>query len=794
MTWEATQPVTHRWCSSCGVAVVVVALLAPSAHVPPAWWQGGWRRQCVGSAEKVELLSSLAAMLMPKMPVGDLFRSFPSPDEEDDLEPALTAWGVLKDPNAALFVLYDGKHGKRENITLTRHELRKQLLAYGPPGSHILHINHTESRPLEDMVSFVKVGYLHPGDEASLSCVLCDIQKQVSHELRHFLCPEVLERFCNNEGSLPTSDLNDSRKASVALRGAMVKDKLLENRLLAKGFSPASTSRMLKSAHLMGKCVKAKLESRIQWLLDLNQNLAPIQEVIATSCPSVGDTTLQKNQQEVHLVSDLGLDQKEVRGVIAACPSICLCSIDIVLQNLERSVLWLLDLGLSHKQVVKVVGCFPEVLHAGNSTMEWFFKLGMTKNQFRKAAGAFPLIFACSIQEDLNPKLDFFVALGLPTKNIAKLFTTLPHILAYSVDKNLKPNVEWFLKLGLTKNQIAKVIDMFPQSLRCNTQRFKSKVEWLVQLGMSRGQVVKVIAASPQVLGYSVEQNLKPKAAFFVQLGLRQCQVVKLIAAFPRRILGCSVEQTLKPKVKWLLQLGITQNQAAKLIAAFPPVLSYSLEHNLKPKVAWLFQLGMVQGQIAKLIAASPQVFGYSLEQNLKPKAEWFLQMGMTWGQVAKVIAIFPPILGCSIKQNLKPKVAWFLQLGMTQSQVVKVITASPRILGCSVEQNLKVKVEWLAGLGMSQEQVAKLVFAFPPILGLNIDRNLGPKRALLQEVLGACGVLDVVLREPRVLGMSYLRLSTRLRILVKRNETAKLVKAMKMTRKSFKKCFLDDL
>ena len=125
MAWEATQPVTHRLCCSFGITLVVVALLAPSAHVPPTWWQGGWRRQCVGSAEEVELLSSLAAVLMPKMPASELFRSFPSPDEEDDLEPTLTAYGVMKVPDAALFVLYGGKHGKRENIT---HELRKRLV------------------------------------------------------------------------------------------------------------------------------------------------------------------------------------------------------------------------------------------------------------------------------------------------------------------------------------------------------------------------------------------------------------------------------------------------------------------------------------------------------------------------------------------------------------------------------------------------------------------------------------------------------------------------------------------
>ena len=230
-----------------------MALLAPSAHVPPAWWQGGWRRQCVGSAEEVELLSSLAASLMPKLPVSELFRSFPSPDEEDDLEPTMTAYGVMKDPNVALFVLYDGKHGKRENIN---HAFRKRLLAYGPPGSHILHISHTESRPLEDMVLSIKVGDWHPGDEASLSLVLDDIRTQVSIGLKHLFCPEVLGCIRSKKTAIVSVDMHGFRKASVALRGAMVKEKLSENRLFAKGFSPASTTRMLKSFCRGKACIK----------------------------------------------------------------------------------------------------------------------------------------------------------------------------------------------------------------------------------------------------------------------------------------------------------------------------------------------------------------------------------------------------------------------------------------------------------------------------------------------------------------------------------------------------------
>ena len=129
----------------------------------------------------------------------------------------------------------------------------------------------------------------------------------------------------------------------------------------------------------------------------------------------------------------------------------------------------------------------------------------------------------------------------------------------------------------------------------------------------------------------------------------------------------------------------------------------------------------------------------------------------------------------------------------MTQDQVAKVIAAFPRVLSYSLEGNLKPKVEWFLQRGMTQDQVAKVMAVFPQILGLSIERNLLPKTAMLQEILGAHGVLDIVLRQPQIMGMSYLRLSTRLSILVKRNETAKLVTAMRMRRESFKSRFLDD-
>ena len=553
----ATQPVMQRRCSF-GVALAVAALL-PRAHVPPAWWQGGWRRPGAGSADKVELFAQMAGMLMPKTPVGELFRSFPSPDGEEDLEPTLTAYGVLKDPHAALFVQYDGKHGKREGLN---DKFWKALLAYGPPGSHILRITHTTRRGLEDMVLSIKVDDWHAGDEASLSLVLDDIRKEVSHGLKQVMCPEVCERLHSQNSCLLTSEMHDL----MALRGSAVNPKSLEYRLFARGFSPASTDCMLKSAHLNGRCVEANLESRILYLFNLNQSKSRIREAIATSSPVLGGA-LQKNlKPTARWLSNLGLEQQQVGKATSISPSI-LCS--SALENLEATVLWLLDLGLSNRQVVKVVCCCPEILDVGNPHMEWFHKLGMTTNQIRKAACAFPMIFGCSIQEDLMPKLDWFLGLGLTKNQLARLIAIVPQILGCSIEQNLKPKVEWFVELGIPQGRVAKVIVVFPQVFETSLeQQLKPNFKWFVQLGLLQAEIVKVIAASPQVLGYSVEQNLKPKVKWFLQLGMTRHQLAKLIAAFPQ-VLGCSIELNLKPKVEWLSQLGMTRDQVAKVIVVF---------------------------------------------------------------------------------------------------------------------------------------------------------------------------------------------------------------------------------
>lgn len=63
------------WC-----VLVFLGLPLLTASVPPTWWQKGFARKRVGSVAEAELLSQLAVLLMPKEPIEELFRSFPSPE------------------------------------------------------------------------------------------------------------------------------------------------------------------------------------------------------------------------------------------------------------------------------------------------------------------------------------------------------------------------------------------------------------------------------------------------------------------------------------------------------------------------------------------------------------------------------------------------------------------------------------------------------------------------------------------------------------------------------------------
>ena len=558
----------------------LVALFSPSAHVPPPrWWQGGWRRQHVGSAAQVELLSQVAAVLMPKTPIAELFRSFPSPNGwgEEPLEPDLTAYGVLRDLDAALFVLYDESNEKREDL---RGE-SEALLAYGPAGSYVLHISHLKSQPVKGNLLYVQVSNWVPSGKLMLSKVLTDLWIQICDGLGKVISADVLERLQLQGQTSPMIMPKDTDFIKIAATLRKIQSFGKNSTYLAEdGFSQASIDRMQKCMDLIGLSTEMRLQSRIQQLLDMGQSKCEIAEGMMTSSPSLGH-----NMQQL----------------------------------LNRTTQWLLKEGLVEEQVDMAIRTFPRILTCKTrqnwkQTVQWLLELGLTKRQVARALEAFPKIDQASTTSNFAPTVQWLLDLGFTRKQLLKTITVSPAILNCCPERDLKPKVFFLLDLGLTECQIVKAIAAWPKFISLHgVENMNATVQWLFGLGLSQPQAVKAISTCPQILTRSVEENLQPKVRWLFDLGLARHDVAQVILRFPKA-LSCSIEKNLQPKVQWLLQLGVQKPQLPKILVSFPALLSYSISTNLNIKLPVLQSLLGVSG-LADLIARRPTVLGYSYER-----------------------------------------------------------------------------------------------------------------------------------------------------------------------------------
>ena len=501
---------------------------------------------------EVELLAPLAELLMPQMPIAELFRSFPSPKGwgGNYLEPDLTAYGVLKNENAALFVEYDGywRHAEKEGLKMDKKK-NAALLQYAPKGSFVVRISHTISKPLKGNVLWVKAETWRAGGQQLVSKVRIEILKQTMIGLNDSLHPEVVERFHRQaeEGIMLPSPLSTGfiSTAAAANRGDSM-DAILSF-LRTEGFSNDDIDIMQK-ALVPGMSID-KLRPKLQWLSNLGETSG----------------------------LDLGLTKSQVAKAVATHPQI---------------------LGLSMEQNLK-------------PTVQWFLDLGLTKSQVAKAVATHPQILGLSMEQNLKPTVQWFLDLGLTKSQVAKALATYPQMLGLSIEQNLKPTAQWFLELGLTKSQVAKAAAAHPPFLWYSIQQnLKPTVQWLLELGLTKSQLAKAVATHPQILGLSIEQNLKPTVQWFLELGLTKSQVAKALATYPQ-ILGLSIEQNLKPTVQWFLELGLTKSQVAKAVATFSPILWYSMEQNLYPKILFLNSF-FGPTSAAELLAKWPQLLGYS--------------------------------------------------------------------------------------------------------------------------------------------------------------------------------------
>ena len=602
--------------------LVVGALLGALQASVPVWWQKGWPRQRVRSIAEAELLPQLALLLMPDEPIAELLRRFPSPAGwgGNYLEPDLSAYGVLKDENAALFVEYDGYWGHAEKEGIKRDELKNAaLLAYAPQGSYVIRISpHAQSIRLDGNILQVPVDTWPNGDLQPLYQAVVSVLRQVQMQLSEVLHPNLIQRWQALTGS----------SGGVRLEAAGV--RFAEQATAALGFNTSAEIQAYLGEH--GFC---------------QRDAARILGGVSSRKVSI-ECALEP---ALCFFFDLGVNKTQVAKAVAGFPQILGLSIE---QNLKPTVQWLLDLGLSEAQVAKAVARFPHILGYSieqnlKPTVQWLLDLGPSTAQVAKAVAGFPPILGLSIEQNLKPTVKWLLDLGLNEVQVAKAVAAHPPMLWLSIEQNLKPTVQWLLDLGLSEAQVAKAVARFPHILGYSIeQNLKPTVQWLLDLGPSTAQVAKAVAGFPPILGLSIEQNLKPTVKWLLDLGLSEAQVAKAVARSPP-ILSLSIEENLAPTVQWLLDLGLSQAQVAKAVAGKPQILGYSIEENLKPTVQWLVDLGLSQAEVSQAVASFSPIIGLSIT-NLQSKLT-LLKIYFQNGGAARLVAICPRILSYSIKR-----------------------------------------------------------------------------------------------------------------------------------------------
>ncbi|CAE7271822.1 MTERF5 [Symbiodinium sp. CCMP2592] len=436
--------------------------LGTSRHLcnAPRWWRNGRARTLHRSYAEVELLSRLAEVLMPGQNIRELFRDFPvEPSEKWGsrwLCPDITAYGVLKQEDAALFVEYDGhyRHYCPQGQSADERKTNA-LLEYAPGGSRVLRIRHAE-RSLSRMDSSmqVTVNAWRAGHTPSLSHVLCQTVGHLLNDHHHVFRPDVCKRLhAVHKAEMHANFPEACKFASQAIfTGASEINKANVLRFLEEDLElPTATTIAVatKFARISGTCIDGTLKATAARL------------------------------------EDVGLSRAEVAKVVARCPQVLGYSIEA---NLKPTVAWIEDVGLSRAQAAKVVARHPRVL-------------------------------GYSIEANLKPTVAWLEDVGVSRAQVAKVVAACPQVLCYSIEANLKPTVAWLEDVGLSRAQAAKVVARHPRVLGYSIEaNLKPTVAWLVRAGLSRKQVAKAVANFPALLSYSIDRNLSPKLALLQQL------------------------------------------------------------------------------------------------------------------------------------------------------------------------------------------------------------------------------------------------------------------------------------
>ncbi|OLP86905.1 mTERF domain-containing protein 1, mitochondrial [Symbiodinium microadriaticum] len=459
---------------------------------PPFWWKKGRPRTTHRSFAEVELLSRLAELLMPREPIGELFRDFPV--EPSDawgsrwLCPDITAFGVLKQKDAALFVEYDGCHWHCNAQGKQRDERKTEaLLAYAPGGSVVLRIGHVTqslrrkqtSTAMEAMVDVWRAGHvpslmtsLHQATQSLLMSLDDALENEVRERLKS-QCAKPQPGFDKSRTFVSQAVLTSDVETKKATMIAFLEQKM---KISKKGIQALAS----KCPRIWGISIEGKLKPLVVWLQDVGLSRPQVAKVVA-GFPAVLGYSIEGNLKptvawledvglsQQHVAKDVGLNCQQVAKVVAGFPQVLGCSID---GNLKPTVAWLADVGLTQKQVAKVVACHPQVL-------------------------------GCSIEANLKPTVGWLEDAGLSRKQVAKVVAGFPPVLGYSIDGNLKPTVAWLANVGLSREQVAKVVAGFPAVLGCSIDKNLSRKVSLLQQCFSNEDICSMIVYLPQMLGLS---------------------------------------------------------------------------------------------------------------------------------------------------------------------------------------------------------------------------------------------------------------------------------------------------
>ena len=301
---------------------------ASAESAPPTWWLKGRPRNVFRSKAEVELLSQLAALLMPDEPIAEAFRDFSvkkcSEWGSSRLCPDLTAYSVLRATDAALFIEYDGYYRHMEPLGLAR-DMRKTsaLVKFAPAGSIVLRIAHKERQWKDNSVQLLVDCW-----QSENAPSLCRTVQQVVASLLQYCRAELVPGLVSQLEACAPHQI-DREAATFTV-----------------------------NAGLVGS---ASNRPAVQEFLQKEMQLTTVQ--VAKSMgrfPPVHHRSIEESlKPTVERIKGLCLNQSQVAKVIATFPQVLGLSSGA---NLKPTVDWIKGLGLSQSQVAKVIATFPQVL------------------------------------------------------------------------------------------------------------------------------------------------------------------------------------------------------------------------------------------------------------------------------------------------------------------------------------------------------------------------------------------------------------------------------------------------